>query len=237
VTREWKASWFDSGVRVRSARLWRGVEAQHVVATMRLADSLDEQRILEELLETSKPPLPPDAKGRHFLIFTPFRYRSPVASRFRRPVDAGVWYGAETLETACAELAYWKWRFLGDSEGLAGQALHTEHTFFEAKARGRCADLTAAPWKAASRAWSDKTDYSACQDFAAEAREHDLGWIRYSTVRAPQGACAAVLKPQVLSLAPSFEQQTWACKTTQAGAFLQRTGRGAQYEFASAGWR
>jgi hypothetical protein len=115
------------------------VEAQHVVSTMRLADSLEEQRVLEELLETSKPPLPPEARGRHYLLFTPFRYRSPVPSRFRRAADPGVWYGAEALETACGEVAYWKWRFLADSEALTGQALHTEHTFFVAQARGRCA--------------------------------------------------------------------------------------------------
>ena len=65
MTRAWKPAWFDKGVRIRGGALWRGVEAQHVVATMRLADSLGEQRVLEELLEASKPPLPPEARGRH----------------------------------------------------------------------------------------------------------------------------------------------------------------------------
>lgn len=221
---------------MRSAQLWRGVEAQHVIATLRLTDSRGEHEVLEELLEASKPPIPPEAKGRHFLVFTPFRYRSPVPSRFRRAVDPGVWYGAEALETACAEVAYWKWRFLMDSEGLAGQALHTEHTFFQASARGRCADLSAAPWKAASRAWMQKTDYSACQDLADEARKRGLGWIRYASVRAPKGICAAVLRPDALSLSRAFEQQIWICKTTRSGAYLQRTGRGEQYEFRADGW-
>ena len=57
----WKAAWFETGVRARSAALWRGVEAQHIVSTMRLADNAAEQRVLEELLETSKPAVPPDA--------------------------------------------------------------------------------------------------------------------------------------------------------------------------------
>ena len=159
MTRAWKPAWFDKGVRIRGGALWRGVEAQHVVATMRLADSLGEQRVLEELLEASKPPLPPEARGRHYLVFTPFRYRSPVPSRFRRASGPGVWYGAEEISTACAEVAYWKWRFLMDSDALAGEALHTEHTFFQAKVRGRCADLTASPWKAAVRVWRHGTDY------------------------------------------------------------------------------
>jgi RES domain len=236
VTRAWKAAWFESAVHVKSALLWRGVEAQHIVATLRLTDSRAEHEVLEDLLEANKPPLPPEAEGRHFLVFTPFRYRSPFPSRFRRPVDPGVWYGAEELQTACAEVAYSKWRFLMDSEGLAGQALHTEHTFFQAKTRGPCADLTAVPWKAASRIWQDKRDYSGTQDFGDEARKRGLAWIRYSTVRAPRGICGAVLRPQALSLPRTFDQETWVCKTTREGAWLQRTGRGEQYEFAAQDW-
>jgi len=237
VTRAWKAAWFVTGVRARAVILWRGVEAQHLVATMRLADSLEEQRVLEELLEASKPPLPEAARARHYLIFTPFRYRSPVATRFRRVRDPGVWYGAEELKTACAEVAYWKWRFLTDSDALAGQALHTQHSFFRANARGRCADLTAAPWKASARAWTHKSDYSACQDLAEEARRRDLAWIRYAAVRAPEGTGGAVLRPEALSLSAAPAQQTWACKTTAAGVYLQRAGSGERFEFPADQWR
>ena len=237
MTRVWKAAWFDTGVRVRAAALWRGVEAQHVVATMRLVDTLEEQRILEELLETSKPFLPPEARGKHYLIFTPFRYRSPIASRFRRASDSGIWYGAVELKTACAEVAYWKWRFLMDSDALADRALHTEHTFFEAMVRGRCVDLTATPWKSAAHAWRHKTDYSACQDLADEARKRALAWVRYAAVRVPEGVGGAVLRADSLSLAEPLGQQTWACKTTAAGAYLQRPGLGERFEFSAAQWR
>lgn len=236
MTRAWKPAWFDRGVRVRGAALWRGVEAQHVVATMRLADSLEEQRVLEELLEASKPPLPSEARGRHYLIFTPFRYRSPVPSRFRRASDPGVWYGAEEIRTACAEVGYWKWRFLMDSDALAGEALHTEHTFFQAKVRGRCADLTASPWKAAARAWRHGTDYSGCHDLVDEARRRELAWLRYASERVSGGVCGAVLRADALTLDEPFEQQTWASKTTRVGAYLQRASRGERYEFSAAEW-
>jgi hypothetical protein len=231
VSPAWKPAWFDTGVRARSAMLWRGVEAQHIVSTMRLTDNLDEQRILEELLESSKPALPPEAKDRHYLIFTPFRYRSPIASRFRRAHDAGVWYGAEELETACGELAYWKWRFLLDSDGLAGQALYTEHTFFQARVRGRCADLSVLPWKAAAERWRHKSDFSDCQGLADEARKRELAWIRYTAVRVAGGVCGAALNSDALSIAEPLEQQTWACKTAAAGAYVQRAGRPERYEF------
>ena len=235
MSRLWKKAWFATGIRSKTAELWRGVEAQHVVSTMRLVDSVGEQRVLEELLEKSKPALPPEAAGRHYLLFTPFRYRSPFPSRFRRPADPGVWYGAEELATACAEVAYWKWRFLMDSDALREAAVHSEHTFFRARVRGRCADLTAGPWKAAARNWTDERDFSECQAFADAARERDVAWIRYAAVRATNGVCGAVLKAQALSVSEPFEQQTWACKTTSAGAWMQRAG-GERYDFPAAHW-
>ena len=235
MTRAWKAAWFATGLRSKTANLWRGVEAQHVVSTMRLADNAAEQLVLETLLEASKPAVPAEAAGAHYLLFTPFRYRAPMASRFRRAHDAGIWYGAEELKTACGEVAYWKWRFLMDSDALRESALHTEHTFFRAHVKGRCADLTAAPWKAATRVWTHKTDFAECQAFGEEARKHDVAWIRYVAVRVPDGICAAVLEPKALALAEPFEQQTWACKTTAAGAWLQRAG-GGRYDFAATDW-
>ena len=236
MTRAWKSSWFDA-VKAKSATLWRGVEAQHVIATLRLTDTRAEHELLESLIEASKPPLPPQAARQHFLLFTPFRYRPPYPSRFRRAMDAGVWYGAEQRATACAEVAYWRWRFLMDSDGLRGQALITEHTFFQARVRGRCADLTAAPWKGASAAWTQRSDYSACQDLAEEARKHELAWIRYTSVRAADGTCGAVLRLESLSLQPGFEQQTWDCRTARDGVYLQRRiARGEHYEFAAASW-
>ena len=229
----WKLQWLDSA-RNLSRELWRGVEAQHVVSTMRLADHAAEQRVLEELLEKSKPALPPGAARHHYLVFTPFRYRAPMATRFRRPHDAGVWYGAEALRTACAEVAYWKWRFLMDSEALAKSALQTEHTFFKAKARGRCVDLTAAPWKSAARAWTHESDFRECQALAEAARSRGIAWIRYRAVRA-EGICGVVLRPEALSLVEPFVQQTWACKTTAVGAWMQRAG-GERYDFPAVDW-
>ena len=99
-------------------RLWRAVEAQHIASTLRLVGSVEEQSLLEGILDRSKPPLPGSAADLHYLLATPFRYTSPIGSRFRAPADAGVWYGAEKERTACAEIGFWRWRFLMDSAGL-----------------------------------------------------------------------------------------------------------------------
>jgi hypothetical protein len=135
MSRGWDAEWLRNA-RPAQRDLWRGVEAQHQVATMRLVDTMDEQLALEEILEASKPPIPIEARGAHYLIFTPFRYTSPWSSRFRRAYAPGLWYGADDPQTVCAEVAYWRWRFLQDSDGLRGDQVITEHTLFKASFAG-----------------------------------------------------------------------------------------------------
>jgi RES domain len=201
--------------------LWRGVEAQHAVATMRLVDTLEEQSVLEQLLENSKPPLPRQAAGLHFLLATPFRYRSRHASRFRKGGELGIWYGAEELHTACAEVAYWRWRFLMDSQGLRDGELLTEHTLFNAIANGRMLDLSAPPWSEARSRWADPNDYRACQALAEQAREKALQWIRYESARWPGGRNGAVLDPSCLTLPDLTTQQTWVCKVTRQQALMR----------------
>jgi hypothetical protein len=232
----WQAAWFE-GLRSRSALLWRGVEAQHLIATLRLADSAADHRLLEELLERSKPPLPPHAHARHYLLTTPFRYRSPIASRFRRPQDPGAWYGADELRTASAETGYWRWRFLIDSDGLASQALHTTHSFFRAQVRGRCLDLTRSPWNAARDSWRQSREYGACHELAAAARNQRVAWIRYHSARVEAGTCGAVFEAAALTLSRTSPMQTWVCRSTRAGVRLQRSGAaGESFEFDAASW-
>ena len=217
----WRDEWFADSVRPASALLWRGVEAQHRVATLRLVDSLEDQAELERLLEASKPPLPPAAQGLHYLLATPFRYRSPQASRFRGVADAGVWYGARERETACTEVGYWRWRFLMDSEGLRGGELVTEHSFFQAQARGPAVDLTREPWSRSAASWMQRDDYGPCQRLARAARaQGKVQWIRYASVRRPGGTCGAVLAPQALSLPALHRQETWVCKVTAKQALM-----------------
>ncbi len=230
-----RAAWFESDVHQRSALLWRGVEAQHLVATMKLVDGAAEQQLLEELLEASKPPLPAQGQGQHYLIGTPFRYRPRHESRFRVAGSPGLWYGAEAIEVACAEVAYWKWRFLNDSEALRGQSLHTQHTFFEARASGPCIDLTAPPWSASAAAWTHPTRYADCQKLANAARERDVAWIRYSSARSKQGVCGVALTPAALTLKPGFAQQTWSCKTTLGAVYLRHEHE--SFSFEASKWK
>lgn len=231
----WSPRWFrptSSG----KADLWRAVEAQHVISTMRLVDSAAEQELLERLLERNKPPLPAEAKGLAFLLSTPFRYVSAWPSRFRRAGEPGIWYGADKVETACAEVGYWRWRFLMDSDGLRGRRIFVEFTVFEARIAGVVVDLTKAPWVRAKTLWMNPADYAACHAMAAAARERGVQWLRYASVRDPaHGVCGAALEPRALSLPRPTVQQTWAARV-QADMVAFSHG-GTTLEFDANRWK
>jgi hypothetical protein len=199
--------------------LWRGVEAQHFVSTMKLVDSLAEQGELESILEASKPALPA-ATGQHYLLSTPFRYPSPPPSRFRPAGALGVWYGAESVETACTELAYWRWRFLMDSDGLRTSELIAEFSLFRAKVNGSAVDLSVEPWDTRRSDWTSD-DYSACLALAAEARRREVQWIRYWSARDVAGHCGAVLDPGSLKAVELNKHQTWVCKVSATSALMR----------------
>jgi RES domain len=215
-------------------RLWRAVEAQHIVSTLRLVANVEEQLLLERLLDQSKPPLPPDAKDLHYLLGTPFRYTAPIGSRFRAPDDSGIWYGAEAQRTACAELGFWRWRFLIDSDAL--QTLGpSAQTVFRAGIDGRLVDLTQAPFKRAHARWTDPDDYGPSQGFARVARQADVDAIRYESVRDPEhGAAVAVLRP-CFKPRKVLEQHTWFLTVRQTAVIWQREGE--TFEFDARVWR
>ena len=54
----WQLCDGERQVRPLRGKLLRMVESQAQVATLQLVDNLAEQTLLEELLESSKPPLP-----------------------------------------------------------------------------------------------------------------------------------------------------------------------------------
>ncbi|MGH8801969.1 MAG: RES family NAD+ phosphorylase [Casimicrobiaceae bacterium] len=207
---------------------------------MALTDSVDEQHVLERLLEESKPPIPAAARKLHCLLFTPFRYPPPPGgSRFRGPYDPGVFYGADEIRTACAELGHWRWRHLCDTPALTSMPTKPQ-TVFRAQIAAACVDLRRKPFDADRAAWTRFDDYAACQHFAGVAREADVGAIRYESVRDPQrGGCGAVLAPEAFRRPAPVDQQTWMLSVTRERVVWQRTGviRAQEFEFATDAWQ
>src|SRR5258708_17519865 len=108
----WAPGAVESATLRARRRLWRAVEAQHIASTLRLVTNVEEQLLLERLLDRSKPPLPSEATDLHYLLSTPFRYSSPIGSRFRAAADSGIWYCTQAQRRAYAELRFCRSRFL-----------------------------------------------------------------------------------------------------------------------------
>jgi len=206
---------------------WRLVEAQHRVSTRKIVDSLDEQSLLEAILEEAKPPVPPRCRHLDYLLTTPFRYQAyPHGSRFRRAgLTPGVWYGAETPETAAAEMAFYRLLFFIESPATPFPANASEYSAFCARLATTAAlDLTGGALAASHALWTHPTAYGPCQDLADAARAVGGQLLRYQSVRDPEGRaniavldCAAFAEP-----APTADRQTWRIYLSVSGLLVQR---------------
>jgi len=238
-SRTWTPRAVASSAAAFAGDVWRAVEAQHVVSTRALVDTLDEQHVLERVLDQGKPPLPEGAARLHYLLFTPFRYAPPPGgSRFRRPNDPGVFYAADAPRTACAELGYWRWRHLLDVPALHSMPSRPQ-TVFRAKVATTTVDLREAPFRRDRATWTRPDDYSGCQRFGLAARAAGIDAVRYESVRDPlHGGCCAVLSPRAFARPAPVEQQTWMLSVSRDRVVWQRTHalRPEEHEFPANLW-
>lgn len=219
-------TWTPDALRSSAAKLsgkcWRVVEAQHQVSTMKVTDTLAEQRILEDLLEETKPPIPRGCEHLDFLLLTPFRYsaKTPYGSRFRKAnaVD-GVFYAAEHPLTAISETAFHRTLFYAESPATPWPTNASEYTAFS------CAFKSNRVCNIAKKPWLDDdglyhlSDYAASQAFADAARASGFEIIRYRSVRDPQGlANLALLNCTVFTKREPLERISWKLHLDAQGA-------------------
>jgi hypothetical protein len=195
-------------------RVWRLVEAQHLVSTMKLVDRLDEQQLLEELLDESKRAFPSECDGLDYLLKTPFRYNStyPHGSRFRRAgLTKGVYYAALSVTTALAEMVFYRLLFYAESPQTSYPDRAADYTAFAASISTAAAiDLTKEPLSRDEALWLDPSDYEACQQLEGEARLAGAEAILYRSVRdASGGRNIALLEPRGFASKAPLERKTW----------------------------
>jgi hypothetical protein len=216
----WTPAALSREIRRIAGRCWRVVEAQHLVSTMKLVDTLAEQRVLEQVLETTKPRIPTDCVGRHYLLATPFRYGAPYpsGSRFRRAGHTpGVFYASDTPHTAIAEMAFRRLLFFADAPTVPWPINASEFTAFAVRFRTASGlDLTAPRLDRDGDRWTHPTDYSACQALADTAREVRVEALRYRSARSA-GRNLAILTCRAFATTEPIERQTWRLHIGSAG--------------------
>lgn len=203
---------------------WRFVEDQNTSSTMKLVDSVDEQALLEDMLDTSKPPVPAACQHLHYLQYTPFRYAARHATRFREKGDRrGVYYASETVETCATEVAFYRVLFYLDSPKTSPSERPFEMTAFRTTIGGPSVDVTTfgdpAPYM-------DPVNYSAPHILAEAVRAVDGHIIRFPSVRKKGGINFAVLNCAAFK-GGIGETQGWWFRFGKHGLFAtQRFGDG-----------
>ena len=190
---------------------WRVVEGQHQVSTRKLVASDAEQALLEELIETVKPGRLAPARL-HYLLATPFRY-PPLrhGSRYGSRFEPGIWYGAETIEAAFAEVAYYRLLFLeGTAADLDG--VETELTSFRARVQTeRGVDLAAGCFTTFREELTSPVSYGATQELGTDMRAAGVQAFRYPSARLDGGVNVAVLDALAFARRKPSALEGWHC--------------------------
>lgn len=204
----------------------RMVEAQYHISTRKLVDSLEEQSILEDLIESNKPAFPQDSSGLHYLLSRPFRYPPLMnGSRFGTRFEPSFWYGSLQLDTLMAETAFYRFHFLRASEAQFGEVV-TSHTVFAAKIKtARGLDLTQPPFSSWASLISSPISYRDSQELGKALRQDQVEVICYQSARDPKkGSNIALATPKAFAqkspVSNSF--QSWQCITNKKVADFMR---------------
>lgn len=192
---------------------WRIVESQSVLSSRNLVDTREEHEILEEMIEASKPIV---EKTTDYLIFTAFRYPPlKYGSRFGTKFQPSLWYGSLDVETALAEIAYYRLLFLHHTDAnldYINMGLTAYQGWIKTK---HGIDLTLKPFSQYEKYISSKSDYSHSQPLGSEMRDSGIEAFIYLSARAVKpGKNIAAFTQKVFhkkNNRHTFNFQTWQC--------------------------
>lgn len=214
----WQLCDGERQVRPLRGKLLRMAESQAQVATLQLVDNLAEQALLEDLLESSKPPLPEAAEALHYLLKTPFRY-PPLrwGSRFGTVHEPSLFYAAMRLETAMAEAAYYRFvLWSGMASAPPSGRILSEHSTFEARYRvERGIQLQQPPFDQHGALLAHPSDYRVSQRLGAVMRTVGIEAFEYRSARCPEGGSnVALYVPTAFAEKRPRNLTAWLCETT-----------------------
>lgn len=197
--------------------LRRLVESQEQVATHRLVGSLAHQSLLEDMLESTKPPLRRGTEELHYLLATPFRY-PPLkhGSRFGKRSEPSLFYGARETRTVLAEAAYYRFVFWYGMVEPPSAKLDTQHTLFGAEYQTeRGLQLQNPPFAAHAQVLTHPADYGPTQALGASMRETGIEAFEFVSARDPeQGINVALFTPAALAGSRPVFQDAWLCESS-----------------------
>jgi hypothetical protein len=129
------------------------------------------------------------------LVMAAFTHLNPLGSRFSDG-SHGVYYAAESLETAAAEVGHHRALFLARTQE---PEIDLDLSWIVAELRSRLVDLRGQ--RHTMPAVYDPVDYAAGQSLGRRLRAGGAAGVLYHSVRREGGQCVALLKPTALARA------------------------------------
>lgn len=195
---------------------WR-IEADKSNSLRKLADSLEEQEILEELIESSNPIAIERDLFLHSLLSNPFKHPPlEYGSRFAKKIEPSLWYGSLKLPTAMAEVAFYYFNRLRASENDFGLVQTSFAAFSAAIQTEKGINLTSYPFHDYVTRISSPNSYEESQKLGSAMRESGVDAIKYTSARDPQGINLALFTPNAfLNKKPHASSlQSWILYTS-----------------------
>lgn len=220
-----------------SMKLYRMVENQEEIATTVITANSDEQSILENLLEQSKPVQSEQLNQRHYLIKTPFRY-PPLrhGSRFGAPWEPSLFYGATRKQTVLAEVAFYRFLFLADLENpdaLTKHNLQSSHSVFYVSAHSeKSVQLTQSPFSAHKNEISAADSFAVSQQLGKDMREAGVELFSYYSARLPGEINGATFAHSAIKSNQPKEIEQWQCLTQSQRVVFHNTETKTIQEFS-----
>lgn len=234
MTDLWNTCNLETATRHISGELYRLVESQEQIATMKLVDSLEAQSLLEEMLETVKPPLAPGSDRLHYLLYSPFRYPPlQYGSRYGARHEPSLFYGSLTRETVLAESAYYRFVFWHAMRTAPSVPIRSEHTLFSARyATTRGLQLQQGHCTEHRAALTHPTDYTTTQVLGRVMREADIKAFEFPSARCPEGGVnVALFTPAAFAARGPLDMQQWLCETTAGNVTFAHAHNRALHRF------
>jgi hypothetical protein len=199
------------------AKIYRLVESQEQIATLGLVNNVYEQGVLEDLLESTKSPLPEDARSLHYLLTTPFRYPPlKYGSRFGTTFEQGIFYGSLNINTALSETAYYRFVYMLGPETPYEHLISNQYSSFAVKVRSdRGVFLEQLPFSKYKTALTSPSSYTETQQLGSTMRESEIEIFQYTSARdKDNGINVALFSPKAFRSKVPAQITTWLCQTS-----------------------
>ncbi len=216
----WTPALIASKATLFTETLSRFVIKNRYSSIVKITDNDEELAIVEMAISLQISSLKNSLRDLHPLLKLPFTTKSyPGGSRFRAQFDSGVFYGADTIETAAAERGYHHHLFVKNSPSLVSSGA-TPFTFFTVKISMDLVDVRMAPFSKSPEIFHNKSSYLESQRFAILVRQSGVAGIAYTSVRNPKKAlCVAMLSPDGFATKqPASWDENWSCIADANGA-------------------